>query len=110
VTLRFGLDTGANTNLLNQGKVKELDANLLEPVVDAGLLGMAGNSHKTSAADILETEIGGLVFNQMRYVFADISHLPNLVENGVDGLLGFPFFQAGKFSLNYSTRTISIWE
>ncbi len=110
LTFHLGIDTGANTNLLNIDKAGELDAGLLRPVVGTGLVGMAGDSHKTSAADIMETNIGGLVFKDMRFVFTGISHLQNLMENGVDGLLGFPFFKAGKFSLNYSKRTISIWE
>jgi hypothetical protein len=59
---------------------------------------------------VVETKIGGLNFLDMRFIFSDISHLPNLVENEVDGLLGFPFFKSGKFSVNYANLTISIWE
>ena len=65
---------------------------------------------ETNAADIVEATIGGLNFWNMRFVFHDISHLQNLVDNEVDGLLGFPFFKAGKFSIDYSTKVISIWE
>ncbi len=110
VKLRLGLDTGANINLLNINKAKELDAELAVPVNNAGVIGMSGDSFKTYAADVIETNLGGLNFRDMRFIFSDISHLRNLVENEVDGLLGFPFFKSGKFSLNYAAQTISIWE
>ncbi len=110
VSLRLGLDTGANTNLLNASKADELDKELVTPVSSAGVIGMTGNAYKTYAADVVETSIGGLNFWNMRFVFSDISHLQNLVDNQVDGLLGFPFFKSGKFSVNYSTKVISIWE
>ncbi|MBI1223952.1 MAG: hypothetical protein GC192_01830 [Bacteroidetes bacterium] len=110
VQLRLGLDTGCNTNMLNNSKAEELDAELVTPVSNAGVIGMSGESININAADVVETNIGGLNFWNMRFVFSDISHLQNLVDNGVDGLLGFPFFKSGKFSLNYTARTISIWE
>ncbi len=108
--LRFGLDTGANTNMLSLTQSHEIDPELITPVNNAGVLGIAGDSHLTYAGDVVETTIGGLNFWNMRFVFSDISHLQNLNDNGVDGLLGFPFFKAGKFSINYFTKVVSIWE
>ncbi|MCC6726988.1 MAG: aspartyl protease family protein [Saprospiraceae bacterium] len=108
--LRLGLDTGANTNMLDLQKAMELEQELVTPVSNAGVMGMTGGSQGTYAGDVVETTIGGLNFWNMRFVFSDISHLQNLVNNGVDGLLGYPFFKAGKFSINYSTKMISIWE
>lgn len=108
--LRLGLDTGANTNMLSLGQSQEIEPELITPVNNAGVLGIAGDSYSTYAGDVVETTIGGLNFWNMRFVFSDISHLQNLIDNGVDGLLGFPFFKSGKFSINYSTKVISIWE
>ncbi len=101
--LRLGLDTGANTNMLDLQKAFELDQELVTPVNNAGVLGMAGGSSRTYAGYVVETTVGGLNFWNMRFIFSDITHLQNLVTNGVDGLLGFPFFKSGKFSINYST-------
>lgn len=108
--LRLGLDTGANTNLLSSASAADLDAELVTPVSNAGVLGMGGDSFKMMAGDVVETSIGGLNFWNMRFVFSDISHLRNLVDHKVDGLLGFPFFKSGKFSVNYASQVISIWE
>ncbi|MCF8247738.1 MAG: aspartyl protease family protein [Saprospiraceae bacterium] len=108
--LRFGLDTGANTNMLDFNKAKALDSELVTPISQAGIIGLTGDNYKTTVVDVVETSIGGLDFQNMRFVFSDISHLQNLMDNNVDGLLGFPFFKAGKFSFNYSRNTISIWE
>jgi predicted aspartyl protease len=108
--LRLGLDTGANTNLLDLSKSQELDKELITPVSNGGVLGMNGGTYATHAADVVETTIAGQNYWNMRFVFSDISHLHNLVDNQVDGLLGFPFFKSGKFSLNYSRKVISFWE
>jgi hypothetical protein len=108
--LRFGLDTGANTNMLDLQKSFELEQGLVTPVNNAGVLGMSGSTNRTYAGNVVETTIGGLDFWNMRFVFSDISHLQNLVTNDVDGLFGFPFFKSGKFSINYSTKMISLWD
>ncbi len=108
--LRLGLDTGANTNMLDFNKAKGLDREMVLPVSSAGIVGLTGDNYRTTVVDVVETSIGGLDFQNMRFVFSDISHLQNLMDNKVDGLLGFPFFKAGKFSFNYSRNTISIWE
>lgn len=109
-TLRFGLDTGSTANLLDLTESTGL-TELSSLKISAGVMsGMEGVMTKTSVAIVPETEIDGLVFRDMRFLLTDILHLPNLKDNEVDGLLGFPFFKEGKFTLNYSKRTISIWE
>lgn len=110
LTLRFGLDTGANTNLLSKEKVSLLYPALANLNTGASILGMSGNSYETGAVDVFETMVGEEGFRNMRYLITDFSQLQNLTANGVDGLLGFPFFQSGKFSLNYANKTFSIWE
>lgn len=108
-SFRFGLDTGAGTNLLDLRRKGEIVPELYAPVRHAEVVGLGG-VQGIQAADILETNIGGINYYNMRFALTDISNLRNLAENKVDGLLGHPFFQSGKFSINYGDKTIAIWE
>lgn len=110
VAIRLGLDTGANTNLLNINRLAEIDAELVTPVKVGGVMGIGSGALPTKVVDIVETNVAGTNYWNMRYIVCDISHLPNLANNGVDGLLGFPFFQSKKFVINYSSQTLSVWE
>lgn len=107
---RFGLDTGAGANLLDLARKKEIAPELLAPVQNAGVVGLGAGYQDIVAADVLETTIAGTNYWNMRYIFSDITHLRNLSENNVDGLLGYPFFQSGKFTINYGKKIISFWE
>ncbi len=109
-TFRFGLDTGAGANLLDLSRKKEILPELLAPLRNPQVIGLGQQSQNYVAADVLETTIGGINYWSMRFVFTDISGMENLVANEVDGLLGFPFFEAGRFSINYRRKEMSIWE
>ena len=110
VQLRMGLDTGAGTNLLDINRKSEIAPELIALINNASVIGLGTNPTSIVAADVLETTIAGTNYWNMRYVFSDISHLKNLHENNVDGLLGYPFFQSGKFTINYKRKIISFWE
>ncbi len=111
VKVRLGLDTGSGTNLLDIARKKEIAPELLAPVQNARVVGLgAGGSQQIDAADVLETTIAGTNYWNMRYIFTDISALKNLKENNVDGLLGYPFFESGKFTINYGRKVIGFWE
>ena len=110
VKVRLGLDTGAGTNLLDIKRSKEIAPELLAPVNNASIIGLGGGANSIVAADVLETTIAGTNYWNMRYVFSNISNLKNLRDNNVDGLLGYPFFKTGKFTINYGRKVISFWE
>ena len=110
VKCRFGLDTGAGTNLLDIKRMDEIAPELLAPIKNASVVGLASGKSSIKAADVLETTVAGHNYWNMRYIFSDISNLKNLKDNNVDGLLGYPFFQSGKFTINYNRKIISFWE
>ena len=107
---RFGLDTGAGVNLMDIGRKPEIAPELLAPAKSTQVVGLSQNSDSYLAADILETTIAGKNYWNMRYILTDISKLHNLENNNVDGLLGYPFFQSGKFTINYGKSVITIWQ
>lgn len=106
---RFGLDTGAGANLCDLTRKKEIAPELLAPLQNAEVVGVGAGFKDIVAADVLETQINGVNYWNMRYIFSDISHLHNLKNNKVDGLLGYPFFKSGKFTINYGKKLISFW-
>ena len=110
VQLRLGLDTGAGTNLLDINRWEEIATEFLSPISNASVIGLGTDTKSIVAADILETTIANSNYWNMRYVFSNLSNLRNLKENNVDGLLGFPFFKAGKFTINYRSKVLSFWE
>lgn len=107
---RFGLDTGAGANLMDIGRKGEIAPELFAPIKSTNVVGLSQNSDRYQAANILETNIAGKNYWNMRYILTDISKLHNLQNNNVDGLLGFPFFQSGKFTINYGEKVIAIWQ
>ncbi len=110
VHLRLGLDTGAGTNLLDYKRKDEIAPELLAPIHNASVVGLSSSANLIFAADVLETTIAGTNYWNMRYIFSDISSLKNLKDNNVDGLLGYPFFESGKFTINYGRKVICFWE
>jgi hypothetical protein len=107
---RLGLDTGAGTNLLDSNRKPAINEELITPVKNAAVVGLANGATRIDAADIVETTIADNHYWGMRYVFTDISNMKNLKDNQVDGLLGYPFFKSGKFTINYNERRLGIWE
>lgn len=109
-TLFFGLDTGAGANLLSSRKLKKIQEHVVHPGAKAKLVGLSPDVRPSSLVTIAHTRIRDNTFPRMRFVIADISHMQSLDSFNVDGLLGYPFLQSTKFSINYRMRKLYIWE
>jgi len=108
--LRLGLDTGAEANLLGANpKAKLIRQNLRETRTEE-LRGMNHQIDEIQATVVRYTSIDQNTFENMKYVFTDLSHLQQNDQEAIDGLLGFPFFSACKISINYRKQKIYIWE
>ncbi|MCB0522205.1 MAG: hypothetical protein H6577_13885 [Lewinellaceae bacterium] len=109
-SFRLGLDTGAGINLLDSSRKKDIDKNLYIPAKDAKIVGLDQARSSYSVVEVLATSVAGKSYPNMQYLLTDISNLHNLSDNHVDGLLGYPFFQSGRFTINYTKKIISIWQ
>lgn len=109
-TLRFAMDTGAGANLIDQ-KYQQL---LAEGSFIAGeqetLRGVDQVVRPVTAAIVHDTQMGNLHLADMKYLFTDLSHLKTTTGLKIDGLLGYPFFQMTKCSVNYPKQRLYIWE
>jgi hypothetical protein len=109
--LKMGLDTGASTNLICRKKQKKINPSCLLPLGKEKLAGLSPQSQSSPAVHIRCTRIEGINYFNMKFIFANISHLNHRLNYGkIDGLLGYPFFSSGKFSFDYHNQRIYVWE
>lgn len=107
--LKMGLDTGAETNLIDKQILKKLNKdNLLNPRVEE-LRGLDGNIQRQIATEIRSTQTKTNDFKNMKYLTSDFSKINETYGLELDGLLGMPFLKAAKISINYKKRKIYIW-
>lgn len=110
IKMHFGLDTGAGTNLIDQKHFDNLPTDTYSNLHLEEIQGLDQSIKTAKTANIHFTLIEDQLFQNMEYLFTDLSHLQ--VNSGleIDGLLGYEFFQQFRFSINYQKQKIYIWE
>ena len=108
--LNLGLDTGAAVNLLNAQLLEQLPPDLLSNREVEEVVGIDQNIIKTTSSLIPYTNLANQTLGEMKYIFTDIDHLNQSTELQIDGILGFPFIQKLKCSINYKKQILYIWE
>lgn len=107
----FGLDTGAGVNVINQCKLKRLNKDLTTSnPIKTHLAGLSKHVNTNTSLIINEAEIRKEAFENMRFVFTDISHFNKMGDFLIDGFLGYPFLKNGRFSICYKKRKIYVWD
>ena len=108
-TFRMGIDTGAETNLIDKERIKKLNKeNLLNPRVEE-LRGLDQQIQRQIATEIKSTQTKKNDFPNMKYLTSDFSKINETYGLNLDGLLGAPFLNTTKISINYQKRKIYIW-
>lgn len=108
--LRFGLDTGAGTNLLDIKHFDGLATDSYSNLHIEEIQGLDQAVDQAKTANINLTMIKQKNFKDMEYLFTDLSHLKTTSGIEIDGLLGYEFFNQFRFSINYQKQKIYIWE
>lgn len=108
VDLNFGLDTGAQSNLLDKSHFDSVKKLVSSTEVDT-VIGADANAMDAISGTIKSTRIARKNYNKMRYVFSDISHLNDAYKTEVHGLLGFPFLSQKTFGINYRKRELKLY-
>lgn len=108
--LYLGLDTGAEANLIDVSIKDKLDTMLLSPLTVEEIQGLDQVIHEVETTYIRNTRVKALSFENMKFLFTDMSHLRSNSTFQLDGLLGFPFFSQHKCSINYKKRKMYFWE
>ncbi len=108
-TIRMGLDSGAAVNLLDQELAKNLPPSLYNPLEVETVQGLDQQIKKVHSVEMNSTQIDGQAFTAMKYLLTDLSTIQQDDQKKIDGLLGYPFFEKVKFSINYRNQRIYVW-
>lgn len=108
-TAYLGLDCGAESNLLDESFLKFLPKSMLSKVKKEKLVGMNRQEVVSVSARISDTRIQKESFQNMKYLFTDLSGVKGDMDFALDGLLGFPFFESAVISINYKKQKLYVW-
>ena len=105
--ISLGLDTGAGANVLNKHLGKPYRVKKAER---QRIRGVDRQMKKTPVVQA-PVAINGLETgkNTQEYWLLNLSQLHVDLDKPIDGLLGFPFLKDGKWSINYRTQKIHLW-
>ncbi|MEM9921545.1 MAG: retroviral-like aspartic protease family protein [Bacteroidota bacterium] len=106
----FGIDTGAEANVINARLKKKLRKQSNQRYESLTLQGVDPKQTSAVATTFKEVSIQGHPFNDLEFVFTDISYLNSGHKVFLDGILGAPFLKQHLFSINYDSRKLKIWE
>lgn len=109
-SFKFGLDTGAEVNLMDPDSFEKLPANSYETGETTQLSGADNRVTNVTRFSIHETVIESSNFENMEFISSDISHLKEGYQLDIDGLVGFPFLSSRKMSVNFNQGKLYIWE
>ncbi len=106
----FGIDTGAEVNVIN----KRLQRKICKKVEmvkkrKTRVHGIGGVSLVVEMGDLPQITVDEEVYEDVSFVFADLSGINNSTSFELDGILGFPFLSSGKFSINFKEGKLYEW-
>jgi len=107
--LRLALDTASESNILDKKIFSKIDDQLISNHQIGEIQGVDQQVKTVQVATIQQTNVKDLPFEEMAYLFTDLSHLKSDSGLYIDGLLGYPFFKQGKMSINYKEQKIYVW-
>lgn len=105
----FGLDTGAEVNLLDKAVFEQLPGDLIQEITAEAIQGLGDQEQIVQAAIIEHTQVATIDFPKMKFLAIDFSAINKNQDISIDGLLGFDFLQQSKVSINYKKQKIYIW-
>lgn len=106
--LNLGLDTGAQSNLLDLAYYNDL-LPLISKVQADTVLGADARSMEVNTGLIKKTRVASKNYGKMRYAFSDLNILNEAYNLSLNGLLGHPFLSKQPFSLNYRKRELILY-
>lgn len=106
--LRFCLDTGAESNALNNNSSNKV----LQHFALTGRTKLGGSGYQTMEVlnGVLdEIYISEYAFRDMPFILSDISYLQTVYATNLNGVIGYPFFAKGKVIINTKKNLLSMY-
>lgn len=107
---RFGIDTGAEVNVLNQELKDKLGNEMFLNLEKSNLHGIDGVAQRVDAALLSNFKIKKYSFENFKFLFMDFSALKENFDLELDGILGYPFLKENIISINYHKQKIYFWK
>lgn len=106
--LTFGIDSGAEANLIEENYFQTMEEHLENITVDH--LKGGDKDSKEVKSTFLEMNIDGVSFKAQNTVFTNIDHLNKKEELRISGLVGYPFLSNQKTLLSFIRKEIAFIE
>ncbi|MBX2876340.1 MAG: aspartyl protease family protein [Saprospiraceae bacterium] len=107
--LKFGIDTGAASNLLDKRFLEEVTSSSIQYLPNEEIQGLDRRVQIVQAAKLTVNGEEGWDFGRSKFLFTDLSFLREHTGCQIDGLLGSPFLAKMDFSIDYPKRKINLW-
>ena len=108
--MRFGLDTGAETNLFREQHYFSL-LPYLSGIRKIAFRGISRRSQVAPGGQLSEITIGSLSCRPMWVLFTDLNYVNRtLPGERLDGILGHEFLRQFNIIINFRDRQILLWE
>lgn len=104
-SIKFGLDLGAEHNLVGQYKMKKI-APHFTPNKTVYLVSFNGKE-KVYAGNLEAVLIHNKVFDFQNVLLIDLKRLHTI--KGLDAILGYDFLSKWTIAINYKNRTLCLW-
>lgn len=105
----FGIDTGAEVNVLNKNLKDTLDEEILSNFTETNLHGLGGTSQKVESANLSLFKIKELDCENYNFLLTDLTSFEKKYSHTLDGILGHPFLLKNILSINYQKQKIYFW-
>lgn len=107
-TLRFGLDTGAEANLLDSSAAAFIEQACLTALEPEEVQGLDQSVQRVESVIWHDFPLAGQTFSG-KFLLTDLSHLGAAGEGPIDGLLGYAFLSRFKVAINYPESYLLLW-
>lgn len=107
--VRFGLDTGAETSVLDSSVNKKVKSSFTSSS-KVGASGAQGKTKIVESGQISAIDFSSvLTIEYMQTIMMPLKGVENAYGILLDGLLGFDFFAKGRFIFNFTKREMTIY-
>ncbi|TXF91266.1 hypothetical protein FUA23_03315 [Neolewinella aurantiaca] len=103
--LRFAIDTGAGTNLID----KRLSKIFTPTGSEMNVQGLDGDNKNHQIVTISDLQLAGEAQPETTFVAMDLSHLQSPGERAISGILGSVFLTDYVVGIDYKRRKINLW-
>ena len=108
-TLKVGIDSGAESNILSQATLKKIDPHFLFRV-KSRIIGIDKATRMATSGNLINISVGKTNYIPMRTLISDFNGFnENLRGPTIDGFIGHEFLVQFKTSINYKKRMVYIW-